>query len=672
MELPRYQSRSVTTPSSISPVQAGAGAAAMSEAFAKGLDVTSQVSGMIARAESDAAADAGLAEIRVEAERFRKDPRWEAPEIDGRPTDEVIVEEWQKKQRELSKAGGDVRWRDTRSRFEAAKKQILEGTAIDIGGMAQRVRVERGRAKTLEAADLKASLGDWEGLTKTLDEATTAGLLSSGERQAGRERYASIITDALIDQDPRAVIEALNAEPGASGNAVVNALSAAGRNVALNRAQAEVRRQEAEARAREAERRAMEAARAVGIREAMADATMQFSMGFGLPDNYGDLSAAIASLPDDPVKARLQRQDAVLSTLDKSGFLQMNPSQQNAAIVGLEAQLQQGANPAALEMLKMARSIQSEADRLAKDDPFAFAARRGVVKLPPPSGDPTVDMKARAEAGRQASAYLGRDVPGFTTAELEAVAERYQGASVDERLGLLASFVDSHGEERASTVFAALDKQGYGGMAFAGSLALDSPAAARLVVKGQKALKDGGDAAKALQAKAADFKQDLLPLLGDAYGLGTAPRNTVEQAVLAAYVAQSMEAGDVSGNINPDRLEAAVEAVTGGVVDFRGHRMPAPQRGVDQARFNDWTRALGPADFRGVAGLTPDQAYAQFQRSGRLQAVGPNQLVPVLPSVGGGELFLRREDGNPLTLSYDGRQPVFGSDLADVPARAWR
>ena len=672
MELPRYQNRSLPQVATISPGQAAAGAMAASEAFAKGLDVTAQVGGLIARAESEMAADADIAEARVRVREFLADPKWQQPEIDGKPTDEVLTAEWQQRERELEKLGGRIRWRTTKAQFDAIKRQLIEAGRGEVAGVANRVRVERGRAMTFEAADKEAQLGNWAGVAGTLDRSLKSGLIDAAERLQGRERYASIMTDRLIDEDPRAVIEGLNQEPGKSGNPVIDSLSAAGRNVALNRAQAEVRRLEAEARAREAERRAQEAARAVSLREAMADATMQYSMGFGLPENYGDLRAAIDSLPDDPVKARLLRQDAVLSTLDQSGFLQMNPTQQQAAIVGLEGQLQQGANPAALEMLKMARGIQSEAERMVKDDPFAFAARKGVVKLPPPSGDPAADLKARAEAGRQASAYLGKDVPGFTAAELSTVAENYQQASIEGRLALLSAFTDSHGEERASVVFEALDKQGHQGMAFAGALAMDSPEAARLVIKGQKALQEGGKPVEALKAKAIDYKEALLPILGDAYGLGTAARNTVEQSILAAYVAQSMESGDTSGELNDDRLTRAAEVVTGGVVEFQGHRMPAPRRGVTQGQFNDWARALTPDDFRGVAGITPEQAYRLWQRNGRLDAVGPNQLVPVVPAAGGGELFLRREDGSPLTLSYDGRQPVFGSDLADIPARAWR
>jgi hypothetical protein len=287
-----------------------------------------------------------------------------------------------------------------------------------------------------------------------------------------------------------------------------------------------------------------------------------------------------------------------------------------------------------------------------------------VVTLPASTGDPTADLKARAEAARKASTFLGAEVPGFTGQELATMGERFQKAGVDERIALLGSIVDTHGQAQASTVFAALDAKNQTGMALAGALVMDDPEAARLVVKGQKAIIDGGKAGDVLVPKPADVAPVLTSLLGDAYGLGTTSRNTVEQGVLAAYAALSADAGDVSGELNDDRLEQAVNAVTGGLVSYGGRTMPVPKRGVTQSQFSGWAEALQATDFRGVAGLDPARALDVFKRDGWLEAIGPNQYAPVILGPDGRARYLVDGKGDPLALSYDGGKQRSTADRA--------
>lgn len=475
------------------------------------------------------------------------------------------------------------------------------------------------------------------------------------QQAAAREQFALSAVATDVERNPAATLKALSAEPGKSGNSAIEALSSDGRERLRNAAEIEIRQREAEARSRAVEARMLATAQSGALKDYMADAQKQFAMGFGLPKDYADVRQAIRALPDDdPRKGAMLRDDAVLSTLDSSGFMALPPAKQQEAITELEVQLQSGSNPAAIDMLQMARSVQAETARMAKEDPFGFSLRRGVVKLPASTGDPAADMKARATAGRQASAFLGMDVPGFTGAELTTLGENYTKGSLDTRLGILASLVDSHGQEQASTVFEALDKKNFPGMGLAGALVMDDPEAARLVVKGQKALIDGGKAGDVLVPKATDVGPELTAILGDAYGLGSASRNTVEQGVLAAYAALSADAGDTSGELDSGRLEQAVQAVTGGLVTYGGRTMPVPKRGVTQEQFSGWAESLQSDDFKGVAGLDPARALDVFKRDGWLEAIGPNRYAPVILGPDGRGRYLTDGQGNPLALSYDG------------------
>ena len=66
------------------------------------------------------------------------------------------------------------------------------------------------------------------------------------------------------------------------------------------------------------------------------------------------------------------------------------------------------------------------------------------------------------------------DTPGvlIKLEELTRLADRYKQGSTDDRLALLGSLADTHGD-RASVVFRALDAKQESGMALAGSLVLE-------------------------------------------------------------------------------------------------------------------------------------------------------------------------------------------------------
>lgn len=482
-------------------------------------------------------------------------------------------------------------------------------------------------------------------------------------RLKARDDFAADAVDALVRKDPRGTLAALTKEPGQSGNPAIEALSADNRDRARSAAEVEIRRREAEARAREAEARALAAARSSALKDYMDEAHRSMAMGFGLPEGYADARKAIASLPDDdPRKGVLLRKDAALTSLDSSGFMALPPDKQAEAIVSWEAQLQKdGASPVSLDVLTMARSVQAETARMAAADPVAFAIRRGVVKPPAETGDAKADLQARAALGRQVTAYLGKDSTGFTVPELTRMAERYNAGSTDDRLALVGALAESHGD-RASVVFQALDKQQASGMALAGSLALEDVNAARLVARGQKALQENG---AALLPEKQDW--DLGPILGDAYGLGTRNRLTVENGVKAAYAALSVDAGDTTKVLDEDRLQQAVDAVTGGLTQFNGHTLPLPKRGVSEDDFQSWAGSLQADDFQRVAGISPQRAADQFRENGWLEAVGPNQYRVIVPGLDGSGLYLRGQDGKALTLSFDsGRQRPVSSRASEA------
>lgn len=610
---------------------------------------------------ADAAADAGAISSQAEAFWAQEELKRRQSVQPGAPdyTESVMRDFADYRKGQEQRASSETARAFLRERFDSLENRLrLSSVQFEAQeGVRRRISVN----ETANDEGFKTVRAKPELFTEIL-AARRAAILASGldpqvteqlleQAQAGLASAAAI---TFVEKDPRKALEALRKAPGESGLTAVEALPSRQREAAISMAETEIRRLEAEERARQAEARAVATAQATALRDYMSDALESYSMGFGLPANYSEARLAIAGLPDDnPQKQRLLRQDAVLSSLDQSGFLSLNPTQQAEQLTALEAQMQdKGANSVSIDLLKLGRTIQAETDRRVKADPFAFAVQRGIVAAPEQTGDFQTDLKARAEAARKASAYLGKQVPGFTAPELENIAERYAAGSLDDRTSLLFAITDTHGQRQASVVFEALDKQGHTGMALAGALAMEAPDAARLVVRGQQALAEGGKAN--LVPKDIDMREALRDELGNAYGLGTKARATIESGILSAYAALSAESGDNSGGLDSNRLTAAVNAVTGGLVEYQGRRFPAPKRGVSQQKFEDWVDALESADFARVAGIPSAYAFDAWRREGWLEAVGPNQYVPVIEGPSG-PVFLVDAQGQPIRLSYDGR-----------------
>jgi hypothetical protein len=99
------------------------------------------------------------------------------------------------------------------------------------------------------------------------------------------------------------------------------------------------------------------------------------------------------------------------------------------------------------------------------------------------------------------------------------------------------------------------------------------------------------------------------------------------------------------------RLKQAVQDVTGGLVEHRGRKFPAPERDMRQAQFAAWTSSLSAADFSGVSGMAADRALELFRRGGWLEATGKGEFYVTLESLNGDPLYLQK-NGKPLTLKY--------------------
>lgn len=155
--------------------------------------------------------------------------------------------------------------------------------------------------------------------------------------------------------------------------------------------------------------------------------------------------------------------------------------------------------------------------------------------------------------------------------------------------------------------------------------------------------------------KAEDGKGTVLPMppdkemratfneqLGAAFAGSPRMASDTYQAVRAYYAAKAARAGDLSGELNPDRLDEAIEAVTGGTSEV-GNGVTLRPWGMSEDRFQQAVRDEFGRKVKSSA--YPDAVLDRF----RLEIAGPGQYVLV-----SGTGYLLDKQGQPVVLELGG------------------
>jgi hypothetical protein len=219
----------------------------------------------------------------------------------------------------------------------------------------------------------------------------------------------------------------------------------------------------------------------------------------------------------------------------------------------------------------------------------------------------------------------------------------------------------------------------------AGGLMRDNPEAAKNVLIGQAALLQNPklapkeDEANVTVMVAAMPITAFSPAAGQTY-------DAMMQSARASYAAKSLEAGDQSGELNPDRWTQVVNEVTGGFVEYNGKQVIAPEYGMPQNEFDSVMDTLSMSDIDGatlngrqvdlatfkegaiLASYRDGQYMVQLKGSypvATFQAPGPIPApsVPYLKGVNGKNFIL---DFNPQARAMKSRNAPGGAPIQPV------
>lgn len=274
---------------------------------------------------------------------------------------------------------------------------------------------------------------------------------------------------------------------------------------------------------------------------------------------------------------------------------------------------------------KRAQAIHKTANEHLSTDSMSYAERVGFFKpghvLPAPESEQFVDaLRERDWADRRIEQHFGKSSGPLRGIEVELLAD-YDGDPVE-----LGDRVYEAMGDRAQVFWGQVLKSGMGARYVAGEIAsrtdIDADMTARRVLA-------GGSYRKELEWTEGNYRQLRLEAgehIGQAFGADMATRNAYLSAATDHYIAQVVRRGESQHlqpstyglNVDRDTLRDSVEAVTGGVVEWEGVTMLAPEPGVSTDQFEGWVESLKADDLPYVRQASRDELLERIQ-SGDIQ-----------------------------------------------------
>ncbi|HET7663894.1 MAG TPA: hypothetical protein VFK31_09675 [Rhodanobacteraceae bacterium] len=309
-------------------------------------------------------------------------------------------------------------------------------------------------------------------------------------------------------------------------------------------------------------------------------------------------------------RQRLQEEKQV------QNVLRMPPDKQAQFIQQKEAELMKGGSvQEAADVARLKRAVAANLKQLQTNPLLFNQARMGdavkpldlsLLETPDDTQAITDNLQDRAATIKAIRAHYGDQVPAhlLLPQEVQALQGVLQHATPEQKTALFATIHDVAGSDE---IYGDLMKQlapHDPTLAYAGMLAqrpetmtlethwfgpddtVDSRRVATTMVQGQAILAGKGDKAY----KAPSDKDFRAQFDGKTHGLFAGRPDAARvamQAVKAYYVGKASEDGDTSGEIDTTRLDYAIHAALGTVVDVNGNGKVLAPWGMDEDHFLD-------------------------------------------------------------------------------------
>lgn len=339
----------------------------------------------------------------------------------------------------------------------------------------------------------------------------------------------------------------------------------------------------------------------------------------GYEPNAEQLTQIVSAAKGTDLEADARQAVALANATGR--FRIMDPVRQADYLAQLEAEVRKDPGKFDVKWVNAFRSIHESQRRAATEAPVSFAIRQGLVAPDSPAAQP-LDLSKPDTLGDQLAARyaLGRDMAQKYSVPFKPLNP--------EEVALVTSTLQNGSAATKSQWFAGLARSSRGDMegykAAVAQIAPDDPVTAiggvyagrsyqtadgeivigrgrqvsDLIFSGQSILrpnrKEDGQTKGGLwpMPKGADEKT-MDTMFRDAEGNAFAGlervRSDYQQTARAIYAKLTVDAGDSSGTLNPDRWRQSIKLATGGFTEIKGKRVMLPY-GHDEASFRDGLR----------------------------------------------------------------------------------
>jgi hypothetical protein len=314
-----------------------------------------------------------------------------------------------------------------------------------------------------------------------------------------------------------------------------------------------------------------------------------------------------------------------------------------------------GALEDASEYQKLLVTEQNIQKELVKD-PLAFGNRQGIVALDTFDPFSPESLTSRLSQAEIAAAHYGVPVPPITDNEAQTLSDQITGMTVPEKIALAETL------QQAPEIWGTI--AGKNQAVFSQAGAIGDRNIMQRVFEGQEAI-----ALKTVQSPSArDYLSEFEDYVGNVYGLED--KAATRDAALAYYAATQTPGED----FDKDLFIASIEAVTGGISDINGYKTQLP-RGVDSDTFDDFIDAIDQEfidENGGLGYIDPVTGQRRPYPETYINDVIKNSQVTNKNNseylfTNGSSVFVRMDNGQPFTFSYD--DTVLAREKANKAAR---
>jgi hypothetical protein len=290
------------------------------------------------------------------------------------------------------------------------------------------------------------------------------------------------------------------------------------------------------------------------------------------------------------------------------------------------------------KLLVTEQNIQKE---LAKD-PLAFGQRQGIVNLDTFDPFSPESLTSRLFQAEIASTHYGVPVAPITDTEAQALSDQITEMTVTEKIALAETL------QQAPEIWGTIASKNQAVFSQAG--AIGDRNIMQRVFEGQEIRKE--------KLFTDPSENDYLPVLddyvGDVYGIED--KSATRDAALAYYAA-TQKAGK---GFDRGLFVASLEAVTGGISKINGYKTQLP-RGIDAGSFDDFIDAIDQQfiDENGGLGYI-DSATGErkpYPETYINEVIKNSEVTNKNNSeylfTNGSSVFVRMDNGQPFTFSYD-------------------